>query len=439
MNFLLGRKDSDNEQLNVAPSVNTVSMADFTMEKEKSASLTETTKKMFDDLLDSYQQREAAIKMYVDQAEKQVTEARVTLKLILEKAERDGKAMITAAEEKCERMNEDQKDWEKEKEKISRTNHFENNEIKLDIGGQSFTTTQSTLTRFPDTMIGAMFSGHHALKKNDAGAFFIDRDGMHFRLILNFLRSPEKFEFDLDANVLKELRTEAEFYGLEGRMFPFTTVVSKEEYLEAALAMPIQTGISRRHSTSDCTSEQSTLTSNSINKQDTLIKPEPVETIKNVEGDAVQAAVPERISEKKLEQNRTVTALKCSVENLTIHNQNLLAKGISPTARKSPSQKSLTDKPTTVKSVEGFAMTVTKDSLGIWSMHNVQYNMPSTIVTFCHHCKLGWIKAPINYPNYHVNMTIKSFNAGRQILTTQPICNVEKPCPSCHHKDPSVF
>jgi hypothetical protein len=69
-------------------------------------------------------------------------------------------------------------------------------------------------------MIGAMFSGRHDLKKNDAGAFFIDRDGLHFGHILNFLRSPEDYEHSMDCNFEKELKKEANFYGLGDLMFP---------------------------------------------------------------------------------------------------------------------------------------------------------------------------------------------------------------------------
>ena len=43
-------------------------------------------------------------------------------------------------------------------------------------------------------MIGAVFSGRHALPTDDEGYFFIDRDGRHFHNILNFLRSPEQFK-----------------------------------------------------------------------------------------------------------------------------------------------------------------------------------------------------------------------------------------------------
>jgi hypothetical protein len=58
-----------------------------------------------------------------------------------------------------------------------------------------------------------MFSGRHAHKPQTDGAFFIDRDPTHFRLILNFLRcgaavSPES------AVAKAEAAKEALFYGL---------------------------------------------------------------------------------------------------------------------------------------------------------------------------------------------------------------------------------
>jgi hypothetical protein len=130
------------------------------------------------------------------------------------------KGLLDAAKAKCAKIDEEKQNWEEEKKDIARTYHFENNEIRLDIGGQCFTTTLTTLRRFPDTMMGAMFSGRHVLKKNESGSYFIDRDGTHFRHILNFLRSPEKFPLYLNSNFsfLKELEFEAEFYGLADLM-----------------------------------------------------------------------------------------------------------------------------------------------------------------------------------------------------------------------------
>jgi hypothetical protein len=83
-------------------------------------------------------------------------------------------------------------------------------------------SSMTTLQRFPDSMIGAMFSGRHALPLDDEGYFFIDRDGTHFRHILNFLRQPEGFSVDLPVAQLKELKRECEYYGLLDDMFPWT-------------------------------------------------------------------------------------------------------------------------------------------------------------------------------------------------------------------------
>ncbi|KAE8710328.1 FH protein interacting protein FIP2 [Hibiscus syriacus] len=62
--------------------------------------------------------------------------------------------------------------------------------IRLSIGGKKFCTTIDTLTqREPDSMLGAMFSGRHALcHDSEKGYIFVDRDGKHFRHILNWLR-----------------------------------------------------------------------------------------------------------------------------------------------------------------------------------------------------------------------------------------------------------
>ena len=88
-------------------------------------------------------------------------------------------------------------------------------EINLNVGGTLYTTSLSTLTRFPDTMIGAMFSGRHELHKNAAGAYFIDRDGLHFREILNFLRAPAAYDQDeMSKRDRKELAKELDYYGL---------------------------------------------------------------------------------------------------------------------------------------------------------------------------------------------------------------------------------
>jgi len=113
--------------------------------------------------------------------------------------------------------------WEAEKAKLSAIKNFEG-KIRLDVGGHRFTTSLTTLRRFPDTMIGAMFSGRHAFHLDEEGYYFIDRDGTHFRHILNFLRSPEAFVCELTGAGLKELKNECDYYGVLDKMFPFVPI-----------------------------------------------------------------------------------------------------------------------------------------------------------------------------------------------------------------------
>uniref|UniRef100_A0A8C9JAJ9 BTB/POZ domain-containing protein KCTD7 n=1 Tax=Panthera tigris altaica TaxID=74533 RepID=A0A8C9JAJ9_PANTA len=61
--------------------------------------------------------------------------------------------------------------------------------VPLNIGGAHFTTRLSTLRRYEDTMLAAMFSGRHFIPTDSEGRYFIDRDGTHFGDVLNFLRS----------------------------------------------------------------------------------------------------------------------------------------------------------------------------------------------------------------------------------------------------------
>ena len=87
--------------------------------------------------------------------------------------------------------------------------------VKLNVGGQHFTTSLQTLTRDPNSMLAAMFSGKFEMKPSEDGSFFIDRDGTYFRFILNYLRNGELILPD-SATFLKELEAEAKFYQVQG-------------------------------------------------------------------------------------------------------------------------------------------------------------------------------------------------------------------------------
>jgi len=134
--------------------------------------------------------------------------------------ERKVKACDESYSIKVKSLNDDKEQWEKEKSTIASSHTFDAR-IKIDVGGAHFTTTSATLTRFPDTMLGAMFSGRHKLVIDESGHYFIDRDGTHFRHVLNYLRNPKEFDqTTIDAVHKKELKKEAEYYGLGELMFP---------------------------------------------------------------------------------------------------------------------------------------------------------------------------------------------------------------------------
>ena len=89
--------------------------------------------------------------------------------------------------------------------------------LTLNVGGAMYTTTRHTLTKYPDSMLGAMFNGKFAAPAatcDQQGNFFIDRDGHMFRHVLNFMRSgrlclPHGFkDFDL-------LEAEADFFQID--------------------------------------------------------------------------------------------------------------------------------------------------------------------------------------------------------------------------------
>ncbi|XP_074648381.1 BTB/POZ domain-containing protein KCTD6-like [Tubulanus polymorphus] len=84
--------------------------------------------------------------------------------------------------------------------------------IVLNVGGVQYTTTLSTLSKYPHSMLGVMFSGQFGSASVDGqGNYFIDRDGETFKHVLNFLRTsqlclPQGFK-DWDL-----LEAEADFY-----------------------------------------------------------------------------------------------------------------------------------------------------------------------------------------------------------------------------------
>ena len=122
--------------------------------------------------------------------------------------------------EACEIFMREAKRLRKEQEAIDSMSkklehvHFSST-VKLNVGGHHFATSLQTLTKDPNSMLAAMFSGKFEMKPSEDGTFFIDRDGTHFRFILNYLRNGELI-LPEGATCHKELEAEAKFYQLQG-------------------------------------------------------------------------------------------------------------------------------------------------------------------------------------------------------------------------------
>lgn len=87
--------------------------------------------------------------------------------------------------------------------------------VELNVGGVFYTTALTTLTRESDSYLATLFSGKTLIEKDAKGKYFLDRDGVLFRYVLDFLRNqalvlPEGFREK------ERLKQEANFYGLPG-------------------------------------------------------------------------------------------------------------------------------------------------------------------------------------------------------------------------------
>ncbi|XP_047440359.1 BTB/POZ domain-containing protein KCTD16-like [Mugil cephalus] len=67
--------------------------------------------------------------------------------------------------------------------------------IELNVGGQVYYTRHATLTSFPNSLLGKLFSNKKGssndLSRDLRGRYFIDRDGFLFRYILDYLRDKQ--------------------------------------------------------------------------------------------------------------------------------------------------------------------------------------------------------------------------------------------------------
>ena len=85
--------------------------------------------------------------------------------------------------------------------------------VKLNVGGEKFNTTMSTLLK-KESMLSKICSNSTPKNIDEKGYILIDRSGKHFKTILDYLRNgiPPILQNEREA---KELGMEADFYCIE--------------------------------------------------------------------------------------------------------------------------------------------------------------------------------------------------------------------------------
>jgi hypothetical protein len=104
----------------------------------------------------------------------------------------------------------------RERESVERLVRSQLSRIRLDVGGTVFETSRQTMiNRDPTSLLAAMFSDNDdALKPEDDGSYFIDRDGAHFRYVIEYLRNGAAASMPPDIATARHVLCEAKFYQL---------------------------------------------------------------------------------------------------------------------------------------------------------------------------------------------------------------------------------
>ncbi|XP_033001448.1 potassium channel regulatory protein [Lacerta agilis] len=100
----------------------------------------------------------------------------------------------------------------------------------LNVGGVKFTTWRSTLQQFPESRLARMLGGNDLECRLVNGQFFIDRDGVLFSYILDFLRT-RQLSLPCDFSDYQRLQREADFY----EIYSLADLLSPESLLRPKL------------------------------------------------------------------------------------------------------------------------------------------------------------------------------------------------------------
>jgi len=100
--------------------------------------------------------------------------------------------------------------------KMGDSKHDSSEHVRLVVGGTEYQTTKATLLRENSGFFSNLLANKPHHKDNNGQYFFIDRDGLLFRHVVNFLRGPETFHVPAEFSERDQLVAEAQYYDLKG-------------------------------------------------------------------------------------------------------------------------------------------------------------------------------------------------------------------------------
>ncbi|KAF8571438.1 hypothetical protein P879_02457 [Paragonimus westermani] len=107
--------------------------------------------------------------------------------------------------------------------------------VHVDVGGVLYTSSLETLTKYPNSRLGRMFSGVIPIVLDTMKQhYFIDRDGALFRHVLNFLRTGQ-LHLDVQYEELDQLIQEAQHYELNEMLVALKELCEKRTHLHSTV------------------------------------------------------------------------------------------------------------------------------------------------------------------------------------------------------------
>lgn len=107
--------------------------------------------------------------------------------------------------------------------------------VELNVGGVFYATALSTLIKDGNSLLGQMFLGKEEipLLRDSKGKYFLDRDGVLFRYVLDYLRN-EKLVLPENFSEKERLLSEAKYYKITGMIESLTRVSETSSHASEA-------------------------------------------------------------------------------------------------------------------------------------------------------------------------------------------------------------